>query len=101
MEEVPDTSQQKKPIRHSFLGGSSKPDKGKGKDTRNQSSQKKILPASGGEGDEDDSSNDEDTDSRKLWHPKSRRKINMSSGNTFQKQADNRKRIMAEWMIKG
>ncbi len=65
MEEVPDTSQQKKLIGYFFPGGSSKPDKGKGKDTGDQSSQKKIPPASDGGGD-DDSSSDEDPDQRKL-----------------------------------
>ncbi len=34
-EEVSDISQQKKPVGHSFSGGSSKSDKGKGKDTGN------------------------------------------------------------------
>ncbi len=46
--EVPNTSGQKKPSEHSFPGGSSKPDKEKGKDTKNQSSLRKIPPASGG-----------------------------------------------------
>ncbi len=63
-EEVPDTRQQKKLIRSSFPGRSSKPDKGKEKDMGDQSSQQKIPPVSGGEGD-DDSSSDEDSDQRK------------------------------------
>ena len=54
-EKVPDTSQQKKPIGHSFLEGSSKTDKGKGKNTGNQSSPRKILPVSD-RGDDGDSS---------------------------------------------
>ncbi len=37
-EKVPDTSNQKKQSGHSFSGGSSKPDKGKGKDMEDQSS---------------------------------------------------------------
>ena len=56
MKEVLEPSQQKKLSGHSFLGGSSKPDKGKEKDIGNQSSQKKIPPASGGGGDDGDSS---------------------------------------------
>ena len=101
MEEVPDTSQQKKPHGHSFPGGSSKPDKkGKGKDTGDQSSLRNILPASGGGGG-DDSSSDEKLDQRKPWHPKSRRKIPVSQGETVQEQNANRERLVAEWMIKG
>ncbi len=42
-EEVSDTSNQKKPTGHSFSRGSSKPDKGKEKDTEDQSSSRKIL----------------------------------------------------------
>ena len=74
-EEVPDTSQQRKPIGHSFPNGSSKSDKGKGKDIENQSSQKNIPPASGGRGGGDNSSSDEKPDQEKPWHPKPRRKI--------------------------
>ncbi len=100
MEEVPDISQQKKLLGHSFLSRSSKPDKRKGKDTGNQSSQKKIPPASGGGGDDDSSSSDEDLDPRKPWHPKSCQKINVSRGDNMQEQTENRERIVAEWMIK-
>ena len=64
MEEVPDTSQQRKLEGHSFPGRSSKPDKGKGKDTGNQNSQRNIPSASGGGGD-DSSSSDEELDQRK------------------------------------
>ncbi len=99
-EEVLDTSHQKKPIRHSFPDGSSKPDKRKGKNTGNQSSQNKIPPASGREED-DDSSSDKDPDQQKPWHPKSRQKINMTREDNQQEQAENRKRMVAEWMIKG
>src|SRR6266542_3912043 len=78
MEDAPDTSQQRKPEGHSFPGRSSKPNnKGKGKDTGDQSSLRNILPASGGEGD-DSSSSDEKLDQRKPWHPKLRRKIPVS-----------------------
>ena len=61
-EDQPDTSQQRKPIGHSFLGGTNKSNKGKEKDTGNQesSSQKNIPPVSGGGG--DDSSSDEEPD---------------------------------------
>jgi len=52
-EEVQDTSNQKKSTRQSFSGGFSKPDKGKGKDTGNQSSLRRIPPASSG-GDDGD-----------------------------------------------
>ncbi len=72
MEKVPDISNQKKPTRHSFLGGSRKPDKGKGKDTGDQSSSRKISPASDEGDDGNSSSSDEDLDQRKLWYPKSR-----------------------------
>ncbi len=65
-EEVLDKSNQKKLIRHSFLKRSSKPNKGKGKNTKDQSSLRKILPASGGGDDRDSSSNDEEPDRRKL-----------------------------------
>ncbi len=64
--EVPDTSNQKKLTGHSFLGGSSKPDKEKGKDIGNQSSLRKILPASGEGDDDDSSSSEEESDRRKL-----------------------------------
>jgi len=94
-EEVPDTSQQKKPTGHSFLGGSSKPDKGKGKDTGDQSSQRRILLASGEEGD-NSSSSDEEPDLRKPWHPKSCRKIPVTQGNTLQEQNENRERLVIE-----
>src|SRR6266540_1535687 len=57
--EVPDTSNQKRPSGHSFPKGSSKPNKGKGKDTRDQSNSRKILPASSGGDDCDSSSNEE------------------------------------------
>jgi len=87
-EEVPELSQQKKPIRHSFLRGFSKPDKGKGKNTRNQSSQKKILPASKG-GDDDSSSSNEEPNQRKPWHPKSHRKFKMPEAETVHEQAKN------------
>ncbi len=97
-----DISQQRKPEGHSFPSGSSKPDKkGKGKDTGDQSSLRNIPPASGGGGDDDDSSSDEDPDQRKPWHPKPRRKIPVSQGNTVQEQNENRERLVAEWMIKG
>ncbi len=66
MEEVPDMSNQKKPTEHSFLGGSSKPDKGKERETEDQSSLRKILPASGGGDDGDSSSSEEEPDRRKL-----------------------------------
>src|SRR6266540_2150633 len=65
MEEVSNISQQRKPTRHSFSGGSSKPDKGKGKDTGNQSSQRKIPPASGKGGGDSSSSSDEKPDQGK------------------------------------
>src|SRR6266498_1399937 len=101
-EDAQDTSQQKKPEGHSFPSGSSKPDKkGKGKDTGDQSSLRNIPPASGGGGDDDDSSSDEESDKRKPWHPKPRRKIPVSQGNTVQEQNENRERLVAEWMIKG
>ncbi len=97
-----DISQQRKPEGHSFPSGSSKPDKkGKGKDTGDQSSLRNIPPASGGGGDDDDSSSDEEPDQRKPWHPKPRRKIPVSQGNTVQEQNENRERLVAEWMIKG
>ena len=64
-EEVPEPSQQRKPIGHSFLEGSSKSDKGKGKDTGNQSNQRKIPPASRGGEDDDNSNSDEDPDQRR------------------------------------
>src|SRR6266540_4596229 len=64
-EDALDTSQQRKPEGHSFPNGSSKPNKkGKGKDTGDQSSLRNISPASGGEGD-DSSSSDEELDQRK------------------------------------
>ncbi len=100
-EEAPDTSQQRKPIKHSFPSGSSKSDKGKGKDIENQSSQKNIPPANRGGGGDDNSSSDEELDQRKTWHPKPRRKIPVSQGNTLQEQNENRKRLVAKWMIKG
>ncbi len=100
MEKVPDTSQQRKPTGHSFPGGSSKSDKGKGKDTGGQDSHRKIPPASGGGGD-DSSSSDKELDSRKPWHPKPRRKIPAPVGNTLQEQNENRKRMVAEWIIRG
>ena len=62
MEEVPDTSHQKKLIGYSFLSGFSKPDKGKGKDIRNQSRLKKIPPVSGEGDDGDNSSSEEEPD---------------------------------------
>src|SRR6266540_3653912 len=98
-EEVADTGQQRKPTGHSFPSGSSKPDKGKAKDTGDQSSQKDISPTSGRGGD-DGSSSDGNSDPRKPWHPKPRRKIPVSQGNTLQEQNENRKRLVAEWMIK-
>ncbi len=64
-EKVPKLSKQKKLTGHSFLRGSSKPDKGKGKDIRDQSSLRKILPASGEEDDGDSSNNEEEPDQRK------------------------------------
>src|SRR6266540_7154311 len=101
MEDAPDTSQQRKPVGYSFPGRSSKPNnKGKGKDTEDQSSLRNIPPASGGGGD-DSSSSDEEPDQRKPWHPKPRRKIPVSQGNTVQEQNENRERLVAEWMIKG
>ncbi len=97
-----DTSQQRKPGGHSFPGGSSKPDKkGKGKDTGDQSSLRNIPPASKGGGGGDSSSSEEKLDQRKLWHPKPRRKIPVSQGETIQEQNENRERLVAEWMIKG
>ncbi len=62
MEEVSDTSSQKKLSKHSFPGGSSKPDKGKGRDTGDQSSLRKILPASDGGDNSDSSSSEEEPD---------------------------------------
>ena len=100
-EESLEPSQQKKPTGHSFLGGSSKPDKGKGKDIGDQSSQRKIPPASGEGGGDDSSSSDEDPEPRKPWHSKPYRKVNFTSGNIMQEQAKNKERMMAEWMIKG
>ncbi len=83
-EEVPNTSSQKKPSGHSFSGGSSKPDKRKGRDTRDQSSLKKIPPVSDGEDDSDSSSSEEESDRRKLWHPKPRQKINIPTSDNVQ-----------------
>src|SRR6266540_3347189 len=102
-EDAPDTSQQRKPQGHSFPGRFSKPDKKeKGKDTGDQRNQSNIPPASGGGGgDGSDSSSDEEPDQRKPWHPKPRRKIPVSQGNTVQEQNKNRERLVAEWMIKG
>src|SRR6266542_407184 len=95
--DAPDTSQQRKPGGYSFPGGSSKPNKkGKGKDTRDQSSLRNILPASGGGGGGDSSSSEEEPDQRKPWHPKPRRKIPVSQGDTMQEQNDNRERLVAE-----
>src|SRR6266540_5292439 len=83
-EDAPNISQQRKPQGHSFPGGSSKPNnKGKGKDTGDQSNLRNIPPASGGGGD-DSSSSDEEPDQRKPWHPKPRRKIPVSQGETVQ-----------------
>ena len=79
--EASDTSQQRKPTGHSFPSGLRKPDKGKGKDAGNQSSQKNIPPVSGGGGGDDSSSSDGEPDQRKPWHPKPRRKIPVSQGN--------------------
>jgi len=95
-EEVSDTSSQKKPSRHSFPEGSSKPDKGKRKDIEDQSSLRKIPPASGGGDNGDSSSSEEEPDRRKLWHPKTHQKINMSTGDNAQEQAKNRKRMVTE-----
>jgi len=69
-EKVPELSSQKRSADHSFPGGSSKPNKGKGKDIRDQSNSAKSKPSSGG-GDEDSSSSDEeDLNPRKSWHSK-------------------------------
>ncbi len=65
IEEVSDTSQKIK-TGYSFSGGSSKPNKGKGKDTRDQSSSRKISPASGGGDGGNSSSSDKDLEYRKL-----------------------------------
>jgi len=81
-EEVPDTSNQKKLTGYSFLRGSNKPNEGKEKDTRDQSSSRKILSASGGGDDGDSSSSEEEPDRRKLWHSKTHQKINMPIGDS-------------------
>ena len=95
-EEVPDKSIQKKLTGHSFLSRSSKSDKGKGKDTGDQSSLRKIPPASEGRDDGNSSSSEEEPDRKKLWHPKSCRKISVPTGDNTQEQAKNRERIMVE-----
>jgi len=100
-EEVSETSTQKKSVGHSFLEGSHKPDKRKGKDIRDQSSRRKISPASGGGDDDDSSSSEEEPERRKLWNPKPYQKISVPTGDNAQEQVENRKRIVAEWMIKG
>ena len=61
-------SNQKRPSGYSFLKGSSKPDKGKGKDTGNQSSSRRISPTSdrGDNNDGSSSSSKEKSDQKKL-----------------------------------
>ncbi len=62
---------------YSFLGGSSKPNKGKEKVTGDQSRKRNILPASGGR-DNDSSSSEKEPDQRSTWHPKSHKKLNIN-----------------------
>ncbi len=83
MEKVSETTQKKKSSGYSFPEGSSKLDKGKGKDTEDQSSLRKISPASGGGDDGNSSSSDEESDKRKLWHLKSYQKIRMLIGDNI------------------
>jgi len=66
MKKVPNISNQKKLSRHSFPKESSKLNKGKGKDTGDQSSSRKIPPvSSGGDDDDSSSSSEKDPDQRK------------------------------------
>ena len=64
--EVSNMNNQKKLVEHSFPEESSKPNKGKGKDTGDQSSRKKIPPINSGGDDDDSSSNsEEESDQRR------------------------------------
>ncbi len=71
-EEILELNSQKKLSGHSFLKESSKPNKGKEKDTGDQFNQRRKPLASGREGDDSNSSNEEEPDRRKPWHSKSR-----------------------------
>ncbi len=71
MKEVPELSNQRKPLRHSFPGGFSKSNKGKEKDIRDQSNTDRNKPSSGGgDSDSSSSSDEEDLNPRKSWHLK-------------------------------
>ncbi len=85
-EKIPEPSTQKQLSEHSFPGRFSKPNKGKEKDTRDQSSIRRIPPSDrGGDSDDDNNSSEEENLNRKkLWHPKLCQKINIQTEDNAQ-----------------